>query len=789
MLRRVWPLQFQRCDFVTPNTYDGVVALLDRTSLEVLLDELADDGRIVHIEHLPPRHQRYRSLERPLLPQVADKIPFPKFWSHQAEAIDLIRSGQSVVLATGTASGKSLAYQAPIADAIADPLTPATAMLLFPTKALAHDQLRSLGSLGFPNVVAATYDGDTDRNQRTWVRSNANTILTNPEMLHSGILPHHKKWDTFLRRLRYVVVDELHVLRGIFGTNLAHLLRRLRRLCKHYGADPTFVFTSATIGQPERLATQLCGKPVQCVSNDGSPAGPRLFALLDPPVLDQASGARSSTNAETASMVSRLVRGGHRTITFCGSRKGTEVVAGHVKDMLPEHLKHTVRAYRGGYLTEERREIEDEIFAGTTQAVVATTALELGVDIGGLDACVLNGFPGTIASLWQQAGRAGRQQQASIAVLVGGDDQLDRYLMAHPHEVFSRPPEPAVINPQNPFILLPHLECAAYELPLTHQDYEYWNTDLDDGIRQLVQTDRLRTRRRRLRGGGDEPIAVWASRGIPGRDVGIRSGSSRQCKITLDDGTLIGTVDEAQAPSLVHPGAIYLHRGAAFKVEHLNLDTGQAVVTPSAGTTYTQPRSTTDIQLLDTEASIAVGSTRLHLGTVEVSTQVTGYQEKDIRTRKVLTKESLDLPPQMLTTRAFWYTVPLEIVAKAEVATADLAGTLHAIEHAAIAMLPLFTICDRWDVGGVSTAMHVDTAQPSIFIYDGYQGGAGIAELGFEAATRHLLATLEALVDCPCVSGCPSCVQSPKCGNGNEPLDKHGAISLLRTVLADPSAT
>ncbi len=760
------------------------MALVARTALEVLLDELADDGRIVHVEHLPARPERTAPLARPLPDAVRDRVPFDSFWTHQAQAIDLLRGDTSVAIATGTASGKSLCYQLPIAEAIADPIRPATAMLLFPTKALAQDQLRALGELAFPGVVAATYDGDTDKDHRSWVRNNANVILTNPEMLHAGVLPHHGRWDTFLRRLRYVVIDELHVLRGIFGTNLAHLLRRLRRLCAHYGSDPTFVFTSATIGRPERLASELCGLPVTAVTDDGSPQGPRLFALLDPPVVDAATGARTSGNAETASMVSRLVQGGHRTIAFCRSRKGTELVAGHVRDMLPDDLDDTVRSYRGGYLADERREIEAELFDGAIQAVVATSALELGVDIGGLDACVLNGFPGTIASMWQQAGRAGRQRQESVSVLVAGEDQLDRYLMAHPTEVFSRSPEPAVINPRNPFILEPHLACAAYELPLSHDDHRYWGDDLDDGVRALVQADKLKTRRRRLRGGGDEPIAVWAARGIPGRKLGLRNGSSAEYRISLEDGTLVGTVDEARAFSMVHPGAIYLHRGQSYRVLDLDIDNHDAVVEPDDGDTYTQARTDKDISVLEVDDVRPVGRSELHLGAVEVRSQVIGYQRKDVRTRKILGNETLELPPQQLVTRSFWYTFTPELLADAGVADGAVPGTLHAVEHTGIGILPLFTICDRWDVGGVSTALHVDTMLPTVFIYDGYQGGAGIAELGFEAADRHLQATLGVLEDCPCADGCPSCVQSPKCGNGNEPLDKHGAITLLQTLLA-----
>lgn len=760
------------------------MALLTSSPFEVLLDDLASDGRIVHIEHMEARAEITRDLKEPLPPAVADCLPHQTFWSHQAQAIDLARRGRSVAIATGTASGKSLCYQVPIAEAISNKLKPASALMLFPTKALAQDQLRSMGQMGFPRLSAATYDGDTDRGHRKYVRTHSNVILTNPEMLHAGILPHHKRWATFLRRLQFVVIDELHMLRGVFGTHLAHLLRRLRRLCKHYGADPTFIFCSATIGQPGRLASDLCGKPVSEITTDGSPRGRRLFALLDPPVVDERSGARTSSMSETSSLVSRMVQSGHRTIAFCRSRKVTELVAGQVRDFLPDDLSDTVRSYRAGYLAQERRDIEHELYHGDIRAIIATSALELGVDIGGLDACVLNGFPGTIASLWQQAGRAGRSQGEAVSVLVAGEDQLDRYLMAHPHEVFSRPPEPAVINPSNPFILQPHLACAAYEMPLTHADYEWWGPHLDEGVRQLVHQDLLKTRNRADLGYVPEPLAFWNGDGIPGRGMGLRSGSSGEVRIVLEDTSLVGTVDESRACSLVHPGATYLHRGQNYRVLHLDLDEKRAVVTPDDGDFYTQPRSTTDISVLNVDDSVAVGNSQLHIGSVEVLSQVVGYQRKDTRSRRILGNESLDLPPQQLITRAFWYTVTPELLADAGIEPDDIPGTLHAVEHTAIGILPLFTICDRWDVGGVSIALHGDTMLPTIFIYDGYPGGAGIAELGFHAADRHLRATLDVLLGCGCAEGCPSCVQSPKCGNGNEPLSKDGAIAMLQAVLA-----
>jgi len=797
------------------------MALIATTDLDDLIASYARDPRLVHLEHLPARAARFGELAEPLAPDLRQRLPFDRFWTHQAAAIDLARSGRSVAIATGTASGKSLCYQVPIAEAVGSPVRPATSLLIFPTKALAQDQLRALSGLEIPGLVAATYDGDCSTEERTWVRGNANVLLTNPEMLHHGVLPHHAKWATFLMRLQYVVIDELHLLRGVFGTHVAHLLRRLRRLCAVYGSDPTFIFSSATIGAPGRLASELCGLDVAEVTDDGSPRGERRFVLwnpaaegdlpidlrvvprdqpeepdepdapddrVGPPTVDDAGTGRRapSANRETATLVAELIRRGHRTIAFCRSRKGTELIAAEVRRRLPPDLADQVRPYRGGYLTAERREIEGELFGGRLRGVIATTALELGIDVGGLDACVLNGFPGTIASMWQQAGRAGRAAQPSIVVLVAGDDQLDQWYMAHPDQVFTRPPEPAVINLSNPYVLHPHLACAAYEQPLGHADERWWPGTLDEGVRALALDDRLKVRDRG-RGSVRVPLAVWAGRGWPTHGVGLRSGSSDEVRIAAPDGTLIGTVDHGRACRLVHPGAIYLHQGQSYRVLELDLDDGAAIVEPVDGGEWTQPRSETEITILGAEAERDVGRSRLAVGSVRVVSRVVGYRRFASYTGELLGVEELFLPPGELTTRAFWYTVDERLLADAGIGPEAVPGTLHAVEHAAIGLLPLFTICDRWDVGGVSTPWQAETGLPTIVIYDGYPGGAGIAELGYASADRHLRATLEVIDACRCADGCPSCVQSPKCGNGNEPLDKHGAAALLRALLVEPS--
>jgi len=754
-----------------------------RPDLDEILRISSQHGQLLHTHTIPARPGAFRDLAAPLPPEIADRLPEGGLWTHQAAAIDLARAGRSVAVATGTASGKSLCYQVPIAEAVLG-AEPATALMVFPTKALAQDQLRSLAALEIPGLVPATYDGDSGGDERAWARRHANVILTNPDMLHIGILPNHQRWATFLMRLRYVVLDELHTLRGIFGSHVGHVLRRLRRLAAGYGSRPSFVFTSATIGRPGVLASTLCGLPVAEIDEDGSPAGERVIALWNPPLWDRAGGVRASANGETAALLASLVANGYRSIAFARSRKSAELVAAAAKRRLPDDVAARVRPYRGGYLAGERREIEAELFSGQLLGVAATNALELGVDIGGLDACVLNGFPGTIASFWQQVGRAGRTRQRSLAVLVAGEDALDQWFMAHPEELWSRPPEPAVANPANPFVFHPHLECAAFERALVPEDEEWWSppglpeAGFEDAVRDLVRADTLMVRRGR---------AVPTSRRNPAAHVGLRSGSFDQIRIIDPDGSLIGTIERDRAFSAVHPGAVYLHQGQHYRVESLDLDEKAARVAAVDPGELTQARSATEFRIRSTDAMTMVGAARLSIGEVEVTEHVTGYRRKDPATGQVLGDEELDLPPTRLVTRGFWYVLHEGLLARAGLVDCPddmLPGALHAAEHAGIGILPLFAICDRWDVGGVSTAWHPDSGGATILIYDGYPGGAGIAELGYGAAATHLAATLQAIVDCPCDTGCPSCVQSPKCGNLNEPLHKAGAADLLRVVLA-----
>jgi len=751
------------------------------------LDELTHEhfDRAVFTARVPGRAAVHAAPAMPLATTTEEKLHargIDALYTHQATAIDALRAGTSIVVASGTASGKSLCYQVPIVESVVGH-TGDTALVVYPTKALAQDQLRSFRQWLLPELVAATYDGDTSPDDRTWARANANVLLTNPEMLHAGILPSHARWATFLMRLRYVVIDELHTLRGLFGSHVAHVLRRLRRLCALYGASPTFCFTSATIGNPAALASALCGLPVDAVSDDGAPRAERGFAVWQRPLLDEHSGVRASANVETAMLLARFVEDGHQSLAFTRSRRGAELVAAQARAMIaavtrPDGMAGgpvpDVAAYRAGYLAEERRALEARLADGSLGGIVATSALELGIDIGSLDAVVLNGFPGTLASMRQQIGRAGRGTRRAAAVLVTGDDQLDQWYARHPRELLDRPAEAAVVNPTNPFVARAQIACAAHELPLAHDDDQWFGDALDDAVRELVLDDKLKPRGDRM---------YWMGRHPPARDVGLRSGSSAELELVDEMGNLIGTVDASRAFQVAHPGAIYLHQGRQYRVTELHAEALHAVLEPADDADeYTQPREETDIQVVTDEREVSLGAGHAHLGTVTVTHRLVAYQRRRASTNEVFEVVPLDFPPRELVTRACWYTLPLSTLTGHGVDPSRLVGAVHAAEHALIGLLPLFAICDRWDVGGVSMALHPHTGMPTIFVYDGYPGGAGIAELAFAEVARHVEAAHELVRDCPCDDGCPSCVQSPKCGNWNEYLDKHAAAALLRAL-------
>ncbi|WP_132876131.1 DEAD/DEAH box helicase [Tamaricihabitans halophyticus] len=707
-------------------------------------------------------------------------------WTHQARAASLAWSGEHVVLSTGTASGKSLAYQLPVLSTLAT-TRGATALYLSPTKALAADQLRAVQGLSLPEVRAASYDGDTPHGERDWVRAHGRWVFSNPDMLHRSILPRHDRWAHFFRRLAYIVVDECHAYRGVFGSHVALLLRRLYRIARRYGASPVFVLASATVANPADSAGRLSGVECTAVAEDGSPRGARTLALWEPPLLELTgennAPVRRSAGAEAARIMADLVVEGARTLSFVRSRHGAELTALGARRQLTEvdpALGKQVAAYRAGFLPEERRELERALDSGELLGVASTNALELGVDITGLDAVIVAGYPGTLASFWQQAGRAGRAGAGALVVFVARDDPLDTYLVHNPGAVLDRPVEATVLDPTNPYVLGPHLACAAAEQPLTTGCLEPFGGQAARAVLDGLVADGLLRRRK--------SGWYWTSRERPQHEVDIRgSGGDQVMVVEGDSGRMLGTVDLGSAPNQVHPGAVYLHQGDSYVVDSLSLDEGLALVHAEDPEWSTAPREVVDIEVLNTAHTEEFDGVRACIGEVGVTSQVVGYLRR-LPTGEVLDQIPLDLPERRLNTRAVWYTVSEELLngsapGGAGLIPARIPGALHAAEHAAIGLLPLFATCDRWDVGGVSTALHADTGEATVFVHDGHPGGAGFADRGFAALVPWLAATREAIASCECPAGCPSCVQSPKCGNGNEPLDKAGAVAVLNSVL------
>lgn len=761
-----------------------------KAGFEEILEDIAtgwgEASRMTHLEVIPARAASFVDMPEHLHPRLVEalgRLGVSRLYPHQARALDLVGKGRHVVISTGTASGKSLCYHLPVYEEILE--NPSSrALYLFPTKALAQDQLRSLKDLQGREVRSATYDGDTPTDLRGWIRREAQIVLSNPDMLHYGVLPNHRLWGGFFSHLRYVVLDEAHVARGVFGSHVAQVLRRLRRVAALYGSHPQFFFASATIANPGEHAGRLAGLEVDAVEDDYSPRGRKVFALWNPPDILSMEGGEihRSSNLETAELLSRLMRLGVRTIAFSRSRKAAELIYGYVQRILDSserELAEQLASYRGGYLPQQRREIERRLFAGELMAVVTTNALELGVDIGELEACIMNGYPGTIASTWQQAGRAGRRQGESLAVLVAADDPLDQYLMRHPDFIFGTPCEEAVIDLENPRILGAHLACAAYELPLREGDEEYFGADMWHILEELKRDEVLGTKGK-----------LWYYAGLtsPAQEVNLRSASGSLISIVeADTGSLLGTVEEASCFFHVHPGAVYLHQGDSYLVEGLDLERMVALVRDEDLDFYTNPMDNTDVIVLEEEKARVVSpdACSIHYGEVEVATKVYAYQKRRLLTHEILETLGLDLPSQVLTTRALWYTLPVQRLAALGLDEYNLAGGLHAMEHAAISILPLFAMCDRWDIGGMSTAFHGDTGHATVFIYDAYPGGVGIAARGFELAVAHLRSTREMVRSCSCHEGCPSCIHSPKCGNGNEPLNKQAAIRLLELLEED----
>ncbi|WP_460353673.1 DEAD/DEAH box helicase [Mycobacterium sp. ZZG] len=753
----------------------------------------ADEHPLRHVADLAPRRAR-----RQAWPAWADPDLVGAFrdrgvealWSHQLAAAELARDGRHVVLSTGTASGKSLAYQLPILTALKQNPR-ARALYLSPTKALGHDQLRAATALtaavpGLADVAPSPYDGDSPSEVRRFARERSRWIFSNPDMIHLSLLRNHARWAVFLRHLQYVVVDECHYYRGIFGSNVAMVLRRLLRLCARYSAagsefaGPTVIFASATTAQPAATASELIGQTVVEVTEDGSPQGARTVALWEPALMTDLVGengapVRRSAGAEAARVMADLIVEGARTLTFVRSRRGAELTALGARDRLADtapELAPLVASYRAGYLAEDRRALERALTEGELRGVATTNALELGVDIAGLDAVVLAGFPGTVASFWQQAGRAGRRGQGALIVLIARDDPLDTYLVHHPAALLDKPIERVVIDPGNPYVLGPQLLCAATELPLTETEVRMWGAE---AVAESLVDDGLLRRR---------PSGYFPAPGLdPHPAVDIRGATGGQIAILeADTGRMLGSTGAGQASSSVHPGAVYLHQGESYVVDSLDFEDGVAFVhTEDPGYT-TFARELTDISVTGPGERTDFGPVTVGLVPVSVSNTVTGYLRRRMN-GEVIDFVELDMPTRSLETMAVMCTITPEALQDNGIDPLRTPGALHAAEHAAIGLLPLVASCDRGDIGGVSTAIGPVDGLPSIFVYDGHPGGAGFAARGFATMDRWWEATASAIEACECPSGCPSCVQSPKCGNGNDPLDKDGAVRVLRLVV------
>ncbi len=693
-------------------------------------------------------------------------------FSHQAEAWDSVMRDGHTIVTTGTASGKSLCFNLPVLHMLStDPR--ARALYLYPTKALAQDQARALAELQVPALRHAIYDGDTPQSERAAIRKRANLVLTNPDMLHVGLLPHHDRWGDFLANLALVIVDEAHVYRGVFGSHVANVLRRLRRLAAAYGTTPRFVLTSATIANPVQLAEGLTGLEFGLVDRDGAPRGEREIVMANPPLLDERTGRRASSLSEAAAVFADLVDSGVRTICFARSRRAAELIYQFAKSRLDDReLEQRIAPYRAGYTPRQRRELERRLADGDLLGVVATSALELGIDIGHLDAAISVTFPGTVASLRQQWGRAGRRRQG-LALYVAGDDALDQFFCRHPDEFLDRPVEAAILDYASERIHMSHLLAAAYEAPLEAADAKVLGPGLESFADRLVAAGELRKHAGR-----------WLPRraGFPAGQISLRSASPDSFTIVdASGGELLGFIEAERAFSTVHPGAVYLHLGESYEVEELDIDMRRALVRPATGDFYTQPKIETETfieEARDTRTALGVA---LSFGVVSVAQQVVAYQRKRLSDHEVIDLNTLDLPEQNFVTQALWYELGDEHMGT--LALNAMLGALHATEHSQIAVLPLIAMCDRWDIGGLSTNYHHQTGVPTIFIYDGHPGGVGITRRGFDEFERLVRDASRLIGECPCETGCPSCVQSPKCGNLNDPLFKRGALDLMRGML------
>jgi DEAD/DEAH box helicase domain-containing protein len=734
-------------------------------------EDLLTGEELAHLTTEPARASRLAPLPDELDPRVREALAsagVTELFAHQAEAWEAAARGEHLIVTTGTASGKTLAFNLPILDALArEPKL--RALYLYPTKALAQDQVRALAQLKPPRIKPAIYDGDTPPDQRWQVRKWANLILTNPDMLHVGVLPHHDRWGDVLSNLRYVVVDEAHVYRGVFGSHVANVLRRLRRLARVYGAEPQFLLASATIANPGELASGLLGVDTTVIDQDAAPKAERTIALWNPPLTDEELGLRASPLGEAARLMAALVQRGIRTLCFTKSRKVAELIHRFTAQRLGDATR--LSPYRAGYTPAQRREIERRLVAGDLLGVSATNALELGIDVGLLDCVICVGFPGTVASLRQQWGRAGRRGHG-LAVLVASEDALDQFFMREPEALLDRHVEAAILDHANPRVLDGHVRAAAFEAPLDESDADTL------GQKALERAAALPELRHTPSG------YIWAGRDYPAGRFGLRSATPDSFNVVdASTGSILGLVERERAYSTVHAGAVYLHLGDSYRVLELDLETRTALVEPFAADEYTQAKKDTNTAILEAARTERRLGVELSFGAVTVTEQVVAYQRKRIQDGETIETLPLDLPETEFETEAVWF-VPEPWMLEGLEEMPRLLGSLHAAEHSLIALLPLWAMCDRWDIGGLSTNLHFQTGRPTIFVYDGHAGGVGITARGFDAFEGWAADTAKLLDRCPCDHGCPSCVQSPKCGNLNEPLDKAGALTLLQRMLS-----
>ncbi len=729
-------------------------------------------GQVVYHKRIPERPATWG---KPVdawpgtIAQMLSDVDIQNLFAHQAQAVDLVRTGQHVVVATPTASGKTLIYNLMVMEKFL--VRPdSKALFMFPLKALAQDQLRNLNkftaSLEGRRPTATIYDGDTSAWHRKRIRERPpNVIMTNPEMLHLSFLPHHTRWASFFSGLETVVVDEVHTYRGLLGSHMSQVFRRLQRVCRHYGSAPVFIFNSATVANPNQLAEQLTGLEVRTVRESGSPKGKRHILFIDP--ID--SPAQTAILLLKAALQRNL-----RTIVYTQSRKMTELIAIWAGTQAGEYADR-ISAYRAGFLAEERREIESKLSRGELLAVISTSALELGIDIGDLDLCLLVGYPGTIVSTWQREGRVGRGGQESAMILIAGEDALDQYFMRNPEDFIQRSPEAAVVNPFNPNILARHVVCAANELPLSKNE-AYMQAG---GVAAAVDT--LETEGELLRSGkGDQ---WFSSRKAPHRQVPLRGAGKSYTIIGSSDGENKGEIDGLRVFKETHPGAVYLHKGETYLVDTLDLETHTVSVTRAKVDYYTRARAHKHTEIMAIYDVKQVAGSRVSTGKLKVTEQVTGFDRWRIRGRKHIDRVPLDLPEQTFETDGIWFEIPSSIQTQAESRYLHVMGGIHAMEHAAIGMFPLIVMTDRNDLGGISIPYHPQIGTAAVFIYDGIPGGAGLCRQAFHRAGDLLDVTLKAIQTCPCESGCPSCVHSPKCGSGNRPIDKASAIFILKELL------